>query len=76
MLFGEIVAVYCENHMEHTDIICGQNAEFWWVNAGATYTNHHAMKRGVEVYSTILNLGTGWRWVVSLLSALLPVPIV
>jgi hypothetical protein len=26
MLFGEIVAVYCENHMEHTDTLCGQNA--------------------------------------------------
>jgi hypothetical protein len=28
MLFGETVAVYCENHMEHTDTLCGQNAEF------------------------------------------------
>jgi hypothetical protein len=28
MLFGEIVAVYCESHMEHTDTLCGQNAEF------------------------------------------------
>jgi hypothetical protein len=27
MLFGETVAVYCENHMEHTDTLCGQNAE-------------------------------------------------
>jgi translation initiation factor IF-1 len=25
MLFGETVAVYCENHMEHTDTLCGQN---------------------------------------------------
>jgi hypothetical protein len=23
MLFGETVAVYCENHMEHTDTLCG-----------------------------------------------------
>jgi hypothetical protein len=22
-------AVYCENHMEHTDTLCGQNAEFF-----------------------------------------------
>jgi hypothetical protein len=22
MLFGERVAVYCENHMEHTDTLC------------------------------------------------------
>jgi hypothetical protein len=27
MLFGETVAVYCENHKEHTDTLCGQNAE-------------------------------------------------
>jgi hypothetical protein len=28
MLFRETVAVYCENHMEHTNTLCGQNAEF------------------------------------------------
>jgi hypothetical protein len=28
MLFGETVAVYCENHAEHTDTLCGQNVEF------------------------------------------------
>jgi hypothetical protein len=28
MLFGETVAVYCENHTEHTDTLCGQNVEF------------------------------------------------
>jgi hypothetical protein len=33
MLFGETVAVYCENHTEHTDTLCGQNAEFWCVKA-------------------------------------------
>jgi hypothetical protein len=26
MLFGETVAVCCENHMEHTNTLCGQNA--------------------------------------------------
>jgi hypothetical protein len=40
MLFGETVAVYCENHTEHTDTLCGQNAEFWYVKVGGTYTNH------------------------------------
>jgi hypothetical protein len=29
MLFGETVAVYCENHMEHKNTLCGQNAEFY-----------------------------------------------
>jgi hypothetical protein len=28
MLFGEKFAVYCENHKEHTDKMCGQNAEY------------------------------------------------
>jgi hypothetical protein len=27
MLFWETVAVYCENHMEHNNTLCGQNAE-------------------------------------------------
>jgi hypothetical protein len=26
MLYGEGVAVYCENHTEHTDTVSGQNA--------------------------------------------------
>jgi hypothetical protein len=29
MLFGETVAVYCENHTEQTDTACGQNADFF-----------------------------------------------
>jgi hypothetical protein len=33
MLFGETASVYCENHMEHTDKLCGQNAEIWYVKA-------------------------------------------
>jgi hypothetical protein len=28
MLFRETVAVYCENHMEQINTLCGQNAEF------------------------------------------------
>jgi hypothetical protein len=28
MLFGETVAVYCENHTGHTGTLCGQNAVF------------------------------------------------
>jgi hypothetical protein len=37
MLFGETVAVYCDNHTEHTDTLCGQNVEFCCVKAGGTY---------------------------------------
>jgi hypothetical protein len=43
MLFGETVAVYCENHAEHTNTLCGQNAKFWCVKAGGTYSNHWAL---------------------------------
>jgi hypothetical protein len=28
MLFGETVAVCCENHMEHIDTLCGQKAVY------------------------------------------------
>jgi hypothetical protein len=28
MLFRETVAIYCDNHMEHANTLCGQNAEF------------------------------------------------
>jgi hypothetical protein len=34
MLFGETVAVYCENHTEHINTLCGQNAKSWRVKAG------------------------------------------
>jgi hypothetical protein len=27
-LFSGKIAVYCENDMDHTDILCGQNTEF------------------------------------------------
>jgi hypothetical protein len=40
MLFRETVAVYCENHTELTDTLCGQNAEFGRGKAGGTYSNH------------------------------------
>jgi hypothetical protein len=44
MLFRETVAVYCENHMEHTDKLCGQDSEFLYVKAYGTYSNHWALK--------------------------------
>jgi hypothetical protein len=36
MLFRETVAVYSENHMEHTNTLCGQNAEIFNVQVGGT----------------------------------------
>jgi hypothetical protein len=34
MLFRETVAVYCENHTEHTDTLCWQNADILNVKTG------------------------------------------
>jgi hypothetical protein len=36
ILFGETVAVYYENHTEHINTVCGQNAEIKCVNPGGT----------------------------------------
>jgi hypothetical protein len=38
MLFWETITVYYENHMEHTNTLCGQNAEFYYVKSGGTFT--------------------------------------
>jgi hypothetical protein len=43
MLFGETVAVYCENHTEHTDTLCGQNAEFFSVKVSGIYSYRYAI---------------------------------
>jgi hypothetical protein len=40
MLFGETNAVYCENHTEQTNALCGQNTEFYYGKAGGNYSNH------------------------------------
>jgi hypothetical protein len=44
MLFREELAVYCENHMEHINTLCGQNVEFQYVKSRGTYTIHLALK--------------------------------
>jgi hypothetical protein len=38
MLFGEIIAVYCENHTQHTNVLSGWNAEFFNIEVGGTYS--------------------------------------
>jgi hypothetical protein len=43
MLFGETVAVYCENHTEHTDSLREKNAEFWCTKTAGTNSNHGAL---------------------------------
>jgi hypothetical protein len=44
MLFGETVAVYCENHTAHINTLCVQNAEFLYNTADGTYSYHCALK--------------------------------
>jgi hypothetical protein len=39
MLFRETVAAYCENHMEHTNTLCGQNAAY--INSVRTSQETH-----------------------------------
>jgi hypothetical protein len=53
MLFREIIAVYCENHMKHTNTLRGQNAEFYYVKAGGihVYSNHSVLKE-LEMFYT------------------------
>jgi hypothetical protein len=40
MLIMETIAVHCE----HTNTLGGQNAEFKYVTAGGTYSNHWNLK--------------------------------
>jgi hypothetical protein len=51
MLFRETSDDYCENHTEHTNTLCGQNAEFWYVKAGGIYTLYRALIRSVMTYA-------------------------
>jgi hypothetical protein len=44
MLFRETVAVICENHTEHTDTLCGQNAVFQHAKAGGKCSNQWHLK--------------------------------
>jgi hypothetical protein len=37
MLFKKTIAVYSENHKEHTNALCGQNEEFVNVKTNGTY---------------------------------------
>jgi hypothetical protein len=40
MLFRETVAVFSENRVEHTNTLCGQNADFQCDKSGDTFNNH------------------------------------
>jgi hypothetical protein len=40
MLLREIVAVYCENRTEHINTLCGQNAEFSYLEVRTSQETH------------------------------------
>ena len=42
MQFREITAVYCEDHGKYVKN-CVQNAQFAFVKARGTHSNHHAL---------------------------------
>jgi hypothetical protein len=42
-----MIHVYCEKHIKHTDKICGQNAVFWCVKAGGTYSKEGGLSVNV-----------------------------
>jgi hypothetical protein len=44
MLCRKRVALYCENHTEHKNALCGQNAQLFCVGAGDKYSNHLNLK--------------------------------
>jgi hypothetical protein len=44
MLFRETVAVYCKNHTEHTNTLCGQNAEFCNIYKSSSYLTGNTLR--------------------------------
>jgi hypothetical protein len=52
MLFRKIIAVYCENHTEHINTLCGQNAEIFNVKACGKYSS--TVFQGVKIYIILI----------------------
>jgi hypothetical protein len=48
ILFGEIIAVYSENHTKPINALCGKNAELLNVEAGDTYSSYHCALKSLE----------------------------
>jgi hypothetical protein len=55
MLFREIIVVYCENHTEHINTLCRQNAELFNVEAGGPYSYHCALEGSCSGLFVVLN---------------------
>jgi hypothetical protein len=51
MLFREKkISVYCENHVEHTKVFCGQNSEILYVEAGRTYSDQWCLMNYYAIF--------------------------
>jgi hypothetical protein len=44
MVFKELIAVYCENHMKPMNTLCAHNEELLIVRAGGTYSDYLVLK--------------------------------
>jgi hypothetical protein len=67
MLFGETVAVYSENHTEHTDILYGRNAQLFF-NAEAGGNLQHPLCFKVGVFRDMENgSGEPKKWTLKLM---------
>ena len=44
MMYSEIMADCSQIHTKHTNILCGQNVEFFNVKSGGTYSDHWALE--------------------------------
>jgi hypothetical protein len=44
MLCKEPVPVYCENHTDYTNTLCGKNVEFQYVKADGECSDHWTLK--------------------------------
>jgi hypothetical protein len=60
MLFMETIAVYCENHMKHTNTLCGKNAGLFYVTAGGTYVGVAFPISYFPICSTTKRIFLGW----------------
>jgi hypothetical protein len=54
MFFREIIAVYCENHMKHSNRTCGKNEAFLNVQKDGIYS-YHCDLEGLKYDMTYLN---------------------
>ena len=53
MLYGDVIAVCSEIHTTHINTLCGQNAEWYIVNLGGTYSYHGLCMSNETLYTEV-----------------------